>query len=547
VPDDVREVPVRTLRGWVCVAALVPGLVLAAPLPARKNEKALGAGKNAADYVTGADINGFLDHTKGWVNVKSYGAKCDGVTNDSAAFQAALDAAEVTGGRVLVPGTGSSYCIVSGLLLPNYVTLEGEERMGSKLKAPPNVTVPYMIRSKNIDGTGGTVGYSHIKNLFFHGNVFTGTRFTEAVISFQAMYAGSSSEHVTVFNYSGTSSAVPGIWFGPGSGGDGLAEVRGEHVWVQKGGDSPEAVGILVSSDHKESLGGTGYEGIVTNVILYDVAVEGTVGQPGILVHSKSINRVRALDFRSIWFGGYTGSGLVLDGVTGSEFTMIYSDKGDAPAASIVKIVTPSTADPVAESNLVFRSIVGRNSTTPAIIDEIGNYTSPGTSLAEYRTDGGVVYADWPADRVPFVDHLYRNVTTDAALTFRNDLDRLDVAGNTLAAGGQVYVKDTTPTATEGRGGAVLLGGRFETGSDPTPFGYIQAVKANAGNGDANGALLLGNTGAAGQTEVRLDANGVSVTLARVPTYADNAAAVAGGLTAGRLYRTATGELRIVY
>lgn len=30
------------------------------------------------------------------------------------------------------------------------------------------------------------------------------------------------------------------------------------------------------------------------------------------------------------------------------------------------------------------------------------------------------------------------------------------------------------------------------------------------------------------------------------PTYADNAAAVAGGLAVGRLYKTSTGEVRIV-
>lgn len=36
-----------------------------------------------------------------------------------------------------------------------------------------------------------------------------------------------------------------------------------------------------------------------------------------------------------------------------------------------------------------------------------------------------------------------------------------------------------------------------------------------------------------------------SVTLSGVPTYADDAAAGAGGLTAGQVYQTATGELRI--
>jgi hypothetical protein len=32
-----------------------------------------------------------------------------------------------------------------------------------------------------------------------------------------------------------------------------------------------------------------------------------------------------------------------------------------------------------------------------------------------------------------------------------------------------------------------------------------------------------------------------------LPTYADNAAAVAGGLSVGELYKTATGEVMVVY
>jgi len=36
-----------------------------------------------------------------------------------------------------------------------------------------------------------------------------------------------------------------------------------------------------------------------------------------------------------------------------------------------------------------------------------------------------------------------------------------------------------------------------------------------------------------------------SITLSGIPTYADDAAAGAGGLTAGQVYQTATGELRI--
>jgi hypothetical protein len=42
------------------------------------------------------------------------------------------------------------------------------------------------------------------------------------------------------------------------------------------------------------------------------------------------------------------------------------------------------------------------------------------------------------------------------------------------------------------------------------------------------------------------DAISTTLRLTALPTYANNAAAVAGGLIAGDVYKTSTGELRIV-
>lgn len=39
---------------------------------------------------------------------------------------------------------------------------------------------------------------------------------------------------------------------------------------------------------------------------------------------------------------------------------------------------------------------------------------------------------------------------------------------------------------------------------------------------------------------------GVTLTLTNLPVYADNAAAITGGLSVNDVYKTATGELRIV-
>jgi hypothetical protein len=75
-------------------------------------------------YVTAADWNGLVTHVGGYVNVKDYGAVGDGVTDDTAAIQAALDAAAAAGGEVVVPR--GVYLISDTLSILSYVLLRGE-------------------------------------------------------------------------------------------------------------------------------------------------------------------------------------------------------------------------------------------------------------------------------------------------------------------------------------------------------------------------------------------------------------------------------------
>jgi hypothetical protein len=60
--------------------------------------------------------------TKDSINVKDYGAKADGVTNDTAAVQAALNAVPSTGGTVLLPGM----CLINApMLIKSFTRLTG--------------------------------------------------------------------------------------------------------------------------------------------------------------------------------------------------------------------------------------------------------------------------------------------------------------------------------------------------------------------------------------------------------------------------------------
>lgn len=60
-----------------------------------------------------------------YFDVRFYGAKCDGSTNDSSAFSAAESAAQAAGGTVIVPATGHACVLNSGIALGNGVGLWG--------------------------------------------------------------------------------------------------------------------------------------------------------------------------------------------------------------------------------------------------------------------------------------------------------------------------------------------------------------------------------------------------------------------------------------
>ena len=112
---------------------------------------------------------------------------------------------------------------------------------------------------------------------------------------------------------------------------------------------------------------------------------------------------------------------------------------------------------------------------------------------------------------------------------------------------GATVNSNTVVQADDQLGALVFFGA---DGTNVWPGAQITAaVDGTPGTNDMPGRLVFLTTadGAASPTErMRIKSTGI-VNIANTPTYADNAAATAGGLVAGDIYRTSTGQLMIRY
>ena len=99
------------------------------------------------DYTSVLKIADLI--TKGpWMDVRAFGAKCDGITDDTASFQAAINSVKESGMKLIIPG---SMLITSQITIDKSIWLEGLGEPGHNHDKP---VATIIFSNGEVDGNG---------------------------------------------------------------------------------------------------------------------------------------------------------------------------------------------------------------------------------------------------------------------------------------------------------------------------------------------------------------------------------------------------------
>jgi hypothetical protein len=431
-----------------------------------------------------------LPGADGAYNVLAFGAKGDSATNDTAAIQSAMNAAAADSGEVFIPDGGY---LVSG------VTFAGEVR----IRMSPNGVLLANANSVTILSCTSAF-YSSIHNVRVNGNGFTGVkgfglrnfRHTSVLLSCEARACATGFGFDELCWNTGAikcyavncnigydlTDAANMSFFDCGS--DSFGAVTPTAGMRIRNGTRPTARTIIVGGFHQGTVRGI------------DDAAENTT-------------------IIGTYFEQCSEADVYLD--SGSDFAFVQATHHSSNSGPVCVKARGAVAAVIDYPALIGTRVGG-------LFDFDGTNTfcranlthSSGLNTAFGVTTGLAVNA--------------AGLQSDTQSRF--GMGGPPVSGYTLAI--------TLP------GGGDLRAADFPSGH--SAFGAWQAgkrVRWNAPDGHRFFAGTAGSETEAARIEEAITTLFGQLQMSNLATYADNAAAVAGGIPAGRFYKTATGELRI--
>jgi hypothetical protein len=407
------------------------------------------------------------------IDVRSYGAAGDGVTDDSSAIQAALDAAAETangtyGGFVFLPK--GLFRIGSQLVIPNGVGLLGSGPASTIIKALNTFNADSMITNQNKDGTQE---YAFIESLAVDANKAAGAVCVTAAVDFVSLFINSYVRDTIIFNSSNVGLRIASA--------SGMGPVLIENTWV---------------------IGNDGHNVLVEEVV---GNTESSVGICFINLTSehqasgKAAIYLKGLGFSYQWNffsthiemanGGAGTRGVVIDGVGHVLFHGLQIHSGNTTGVKAVEITNAAQ-----NVGIQLRGVTNINLIDPVLDDAKNNFTLGPVHIGEYITPDTHVIG---------------------TKTFEN--------GVGAALGGltpNIDLIDTTSTA-EGVGSGIRFRGA-DVGTSTTSFAEIKAYKTNSISGDYSADLVLstrenGSTLVAEALRLRHDASVVVKNRLHVP------------------------------
>lgn len=497
------------------------------------------------------------------VSVLDFGADPTGQNDSTAAIQAAIQA----GGRVLFPkGTYCCNIVVTSL---DGVTLEGANAAlygndGSRLVPYDNTkpvidvvgpvvscTVKNFVLDSKADSTFSHIGIglriaatnpdfvwrSRFSNLFIRG--FQDGLVIDCDINISEVFDCDFSD-LECLGISRYSFKLRGVYhrfsklFATQVGVIGGPQPTADYALYH---DGSNCYFDIVTSSGRQYWGGTG--NFVGNAIIEAIDGPG-VGLPG----------YPAMELSGTQYN--TWLKVRLNGVPTSKYPVGVRIAGTNHTIGDIIIEGPNYP----ATGLLFAGgssgIIGNCGQAGALASWTPNWTILGAASSAIS---GIQKAEFGASEVVFnnsaanYDFRVEGANTPNLLTVDASANSIGVNTGTPLA--RLHVKDgTTGGSAYPLSSAIIEGGTYgyldlrSTGSGGINFG--DASQAQAGfitYNHSNDSLALGT---ANSNKLKLSSIGL-LNLAYAPTHADNAAALAAGLTAGDVYRTATGQLMITY